>query len=121
MKRKKRILIATLMGAGLGIICIIGVGKRVGVEGNELFLFSTWLNRVIIGFVIGIAYNFKLMKGKLNVVIRGLFFGVLFSGAFFLSSGMRDIPGLLAGIAYGIAIDYFSTRFTSDILSKQSD
>ena len=58
---KKRLIISIGTGAVLGIFCIIGVTIRLGFEGNELFIFTSWINRIIIGLAIGLApyYNIK--------------------------------------------------------------
>lgn len=107
----KRIIIAILTGSILGILCIIGVSKRLGFSGNELFLFALWYNRFLMGIVIGIASDLKIIKTKWNFLLRGGIFGLIVTTAFFLSTGFRDIPSFFAGIIYGIIIDYFATKF----------
>lgn len=107
---KKRIIIAILSGAILGIFCIIGVSTRLGFVGNELFIFSTWLNRVIMGLVIGLAPYYKITNTSKNILLRGAFLGLTISGSFFLATDFRDVPGFIAGIFYGIIIDYIATK-----------
>ncbi|MBN1923861.1 MAG: hypothetical protein JW791_03830 [Nanoarchaeota archaeon] len=102
----KRLPLAVLAGALLGIFCIIGVGGRLGFEGNELFLFATWYNRVLMGVVIGV-----LPKIKKGVLLRGVVFGLLISLAFLLSTGLRDWMGFFAGIAYGAIIDFTASKY----------
>jgi hypothetical protein len=108
---KKRIKIAIATGAALGIFCIIGVGTRFGVAGNELFIFSTWINRVIIGLVIGLAPYYKIKSTTKNILLRGLILGLIISGSFYLATGFIDTPGFIAGIIYGGIIDYITTKY----------
>ena len=104
----KRLPFSIILGAVLGVLCIIGVGTRLGYEGNELFLFATWYNRVLMGVVIGL-----LPKTKSNVLIRGGLFGFLISLAFFLTSELRDLMGFFAGVAYGVIIDYIASKYSA--------
>ncbi len=107
----KRIIIAVLLGALLGVICIIGVSVRLGFPGNELFIFATWVNRVILGLVIGLAPYYKIQNTPRNILLRGAFLGIIISGSFFLATDFKDVPGFFAGIFYGIIIDYVATKF----------
>lgn len=107
----KRIIIAILTGSILGILCIIGASQRIGFSGNELFIFALWYNRFLMGVVIGIASDFKIIKTKWNTLLRGGILGLIVTSAFFLSTGFRDIPSLFAGIVYGLIIDYVVTKF----------
>ena len=107
----KRIAVAILTGSILGIFCIIGASARLGLPGNELFLFALWYNRFLMGVVIGIASDLKIIKTKWNVFLRGGILGLIVTSAFFLSTGFRDIPSFFAGIVYGLIIDYIATKF----------
>ncbi len=116
----RRIGIATIVGAVLGVFCIIGVGTRIsgGIEGNIVFLIGMWYNRVIMGLLIGFAGEMHIIKRQnernlLNAAVRGLLFGILVSSAIFISTEFRDFPSLLAGFAYGFIIDVVATRFES--------
>lgn len=116
---RKRLGIAILTGALLGILCIIGVGVRIpgGYLANIIFLIGMWYNRVIMGLVIGLADEIVIIKGEnsrmwANAILRGLLFGVLISTAIFLSTEFRDLPSFFAGIAYGIIIDLVATALT---------
>lgn len=108
----RRIIIATVTGALLGVLCIAGVGYRLGFAGNWGFLFATWYNRVLMGFLIGIASGFEIVKSRKNVYLRGALIGTLVSAAIFLSTSFRDPISFFAGIAYGVIIDYVATRFS---------
>lgn len=107
----RRILIATITGALLGVFCIVGVGYRLGFEGNWTFLLATWYNRVLMGFLIGAASDFEVISSKKNKYVRGLIFGTLVTSALFLSTQFRDLPSFFAGIVYGVIIDYTATRW----------
>lgn len=107
----KRLRISLLVGAILGIFCIIGVGYRQGYSGNALFLFAMWYNRIIMGLVIGLAGNWL----KDRYIIRGLILGTLVTTAFYFSTEFRDWPGFLAGVGYGVIIDYFATKYSQSI------
>lgn len=104
----KRLKISLAVGAVLGVFCIIGVGYRQGYTGNELYLFAMWYNRIIMGLLIGFAGNWLDDR----FVIRGLILGTLVTTAFFFSTAFRDWPGWLAGVAYGVIIDYFATKYS---------
>jgi hypothetical protein len=110
---KNRFVLATLLGAVLGILCIVGIGYRIGYEGNSLFLFSAWYNRVIMGMLIGLAGGIVLVKKELlNSLLRGAILGFMVSLSWYLASEARDFPGFLAGIAYGIIIDFIVTKYS---------
>ncbi|MGY5852161.1 MAG: hypothetical protein RTU92_01185 [Candidatus Thorarchaeota archaeon] len=100
-----------VLGALLGIFCIIGVGTRIGfIPENTLFLIGMWYNRVVMGFLVGLAGDLTLLKSKTpNSLLRGALLGLFVSLAISLSSGFRDGPALFAGIAYGIIIDVLVT------------
>lgn len=108
----KRLIIAIITGAILGIFCIIGVGIRLGFAGNELFLAATWFNRVVMGFVIGLAGNWQVVKSKNNYLYRGALIGLVISFAFYFSTGFVDLIGFVAGIIYGIIIDWIATKYS---------
>ena len=112
MFNKKRLVIALICGALLGIICVIGVGLRLGFGGNELFILATWYNRVIMGLVIGLAGGMTVIKGKFNVLLRGLLLGLMVSLALFLSTELLDPLGFMAGIVYGVIIDYLASKYS---------
>ncbi len=116
MPNYRRIAIATLTGAILGVLCIIGVGARIpgGYLPNMVFLIGMWYNRVIMGLLIGFAGDVNLFssaseKKLVNAILRGLVFGILVSSAIFLSTEFRDVLSLFAGFAYGPIIDLVAT------------
>lgn len=102
----KRLWLSILTGSILGVFCIIGVSSRIPIVGNELFFLGMWFNRVVMGLLIAF-----VDRVKLNPFFRGGLFGLIISSAFFLSTSFRDIPGFIAGIVYGVIIDYISSRW----------
>ena len=57
-------------------------------------------------------FKFCLPLGFCCQILRGLIIGTLVTTAIFLSTSFKDIPSYLAGVAYGIIIDYVSTRYS---------
>jgi len=112
MFNKKRLAIALICGALLGVFCIIGVSLRLGFTGNEFFIIATWYNRVIMGLVIGLAGGLNVIKGQFNSLLRGLLLGLMVSLALFLSTELRDPSGFMAGIVYGVIIDYLASKYS---------
>lgn len=108
---KKRLVISILASAILGIICVVGISIRLGFVGNELFILATWINRIILGLVIGLAPYYKINNNTRNIIFRGVFFGFVIGGSFFLATEFKDNPGFIAGIMYGIIIDLIATRY----------
>ena len=112
----KRLVAAASIGAVLGILCIVGVGLRIGFSGNGWYLFGMWYNRVLMGILIGFAGPWKILSGgenKLeNSVVRGLILGTIVTSAILFSTSFRDLPSWAAGIAYGVIIDIGATRFS---------
>ncbi len=111
---KKRMAVALTAGAGLGVLCIIGVGSRLGFEGNEIFLAATWFNRLLMGLVIGLAGHWRITKGESNSIIRGIILGSIVSFSFYFATDFLDTMGFFAGIAYGPIIDWAATHFGKD-------
>ncbi len=109
--QKRRLLISVLTGAVLGILCIVGVGTRIGFNGNELFLFAMWYNRVIMGLLIGLASDLKIIDSDKNYLVRGFILGLMVTLAITFTSEFRDWLSFFAGIAYGLIIDFVATRW----------
>ena len=104
----KRMWICLVSGAILGLICIAGALIRSGFESDAYYLFSLWYNRLLMGLLIGAAWkNLSLSK----TIVRGAIFGLIVSFAFYSSTGFGDIVSFLAGIIYGIIIEYVAFRF----------
>lgn len=107
---KKRLWIALGSGAGLGVICIIGASVRMGWSGNQLLILSLWYNRLVMGLMIGLAGGLTLVQGEFNWILRGAFLGLVVSAAYFLTAGGSDWVSFLAGVVYGVIIEYLLRR-----------
>ena len=106
----KRMLVCLASGAILGVICIVGALVRSGFKSDAILLFSLWYNRLLMGLVIGAAWkNLSLLK----VLGRGAILGLIVSFAFYSSTGFNDLISFLAGIAYGIIIEYVAFKFAA--------
>jgi len=108
---KKRLLLGVITGAILGVFCIIGGSVRLGWQGNQLLLFSLWYNRLLMGFFIGLAGDLVITDGKWNWALRGAALGLFISAAYFLTAGAVDWVSFLAGVIYGIIIEFVLDRF----------
>ncbi len=104
----QRMKVSLITGAILGVVCIIGASIRSGFDLNASYLFAFWYNRLLMGFVIG------LLDGKMGlpkVLYRGAGIGLLVSFAFYSSIGYGDPVGFIAGIIYGIIIEYVAIKY----------
>jgi len=110
----RRIGLALASGAALGVLCIIGVGSRLGYTGNESYLIGVWYNRVVMGLLIGLSPEIIIISDDemKNAVIRGLLLGFFVTTAILLSTSFKDYPSYLAGLAYGIIIDVIATKYS---------
>lgn len=104
----KRMKICIVSGAVLGVICIVGASVRSGFQSDAYFLFALWYNRLIMGLVIGLAGG---NLGWLKTIGRGALFGLIVSFAFYSSTGFTDVVSFLAGIVYGIIIEYIAFKY----------
>ena len=104
----KRLKICIASGAVLGVFCIVGAFVRSGYQSEAYYLFALWYNRLLMGLLIGLAGgNLRLPK----VIGRGALFGLMVSFAFYSSTGFNDIVSFLAGILYGIIIEYIAFKY----------
>lgn len=99
----KRLIIGILLGALLGVICIVGALLRSEETLETSYLAAFWYNRVIIGLALGLAFPLKRLNAAL---IRGGLTGFAISFAFYLTTGFEDFIGFFAGIIYGLVIGY---------------
>ena len=103
----RRMLVCIVAGALLGVICIIGAQLRSGFTNEASYLFAFWFNRLLMGVVIGLAWT---RLNTLQAIGRGAFLGLLVSFAFYSSTGFKDVIGFIAGVVYGIIIEYAALR-----------
>ena len=113
----RRVAVATIIGALLGVLCIIGVGARIpgGYSANMIYLLAVWYNRVIMGLMVGLAGGVTIVrsnndKNYVNAIVRGLVIGIIVGSAtLLLSDAIIDWLGWFAGLLYGIIIDLIAT------------
>jgi hypothetical protein len=103
----KRLKLALLGGAVLGIVCVVGAYLRSGGTASPTFVFALWFNRVIIGLVIGAPW---LATGRNKSLLRGAILGLLVSFAFYSSTGFQDPISFIAGVVYGVILEAWLSR-----------
>lgn len=105
----KRLGIGLLTGALLGVLCIVGAQLRYSNQLENVYLFSFWFNRVLIGLVVGLASKCYTLP---KLLLRGAIFGAFVSFAFYSSTGFYDPIGFVAGIVYGVIIEFVTFKFS---------
>jgi uncharacterized membrane protein len=103
----RRMKEALIGGALLGIVCVVGAYIRSGATASPVFVFSLWYNRVIIGLAVGAPWK-ETSKGK--ALLRGAILGLLVSFAFYSSTGFQDPISFVAGIVYGVILEWWFSR-----------
>lgn len=99
----RRMLTCLITGALLGVVCIIGAQVRSGFTSEAVYLFAFWFNRLLMGLVIGLAPEILQLN---KLIIRGAVLGAIVSFAFYSATGFGDVIGFVAGIVYGVIIEY---------------
>ena len=123
----KRLIISTITGALLGIICVVGLGIRIfggDYLGNIVYLLGIWLSRLVLGVMIGFVGEFTIIPGNkwkkwINVSVRGIFFGLLISTTVLLIDPYFNYTTFAMGIVYGLIIDLVATFFSRKMIEKQ--
>lgn len=103
----KRLKLALIGGAVLGIVCVVGAYLRSGGTASTTFVFALWFNRVIIGLVVGAPWDTTIKNKNL---LRGAILGLLVSFAFYSSTGFEDPISFIAGVVYGVILEAWLTR-----------
>lgn len=103
----RRLKEALIGGALLGIVCVVGAYIRSGSTASPVFVFSLWYNRVIIGLAVGAPWK---STSRSKALLRGAFFGLLVSFAFYSSTGFQDPISFVAGIFYGAILEGWLSR-----------
>lgn len=102
----RRLKISLTTGAVLGLFCVTGARFRGTVDSTSL-LFALWYNRIIMALLIGVIEK----EGPLiKRLLRGAVLGFLVSLSYFASVGFNDLISFLAGIVYGVIIEYVLFR-----------
>lgn len=112
--RRKRLIAALIAGAVLGVVCILGANLRSDTALAPDYLFAFWYNRLLIGLVIGLAGAVSNIKLR---ILRGVILGFLVSFAFYSSTGYADLTGFLAGVIYGVIIEFVAEKFDTDSMT----
>lgn len=92
----------------MGAFCIVGAYVRSGFQSEAYLLFALWYNRVMMGLLIGLAGG---SPGLPKIIGRGSLFGLIVSFAFYSATGFHDLVSFLAGIVYGIIIEYIAFKY----------
>ncbi|MFX1392496.1 MAG: hypothetical protein ACFFAH_02875 [Promethearchaeota archaeon] len=110
-----RMIIALIIGAVFGIFCAWATSQApipsawLTIE----FLIYIFYNRLILGFILGISDNIKIINSKYaNAAIRGAIIGTIISVILIIIPGWAAISYLFSGIVYGVIIDLIATRFS---------
>jgi hypothetical protein len=103
----KRLKLALVGEAVLGIVCVVGAYLRSGGTASPTFIFALWFNRVIIGLVIGAPWD---TTNRNKSLFRGAVIGLLVSFAFYSSTGFQDHISFIAGLVYGVILEAFLSR-----------
>ena len=108
----KRMIITLILGLLTGIICAGGtvMGNNPNFQITIEYVIYLVYNRIILGLVIGLAENIKIIKHELaNSIIRGAVLGAIVSIILIIIPGLVAISFIIAGIIFGIFIDLIAT------------
>jgi len=103
----KRLKLALIGGAVLGIVCVVGAYLRSGGAASPTFIFALWFNRVIIGLAVGAPWN---TTNRNKSLLRGAIIGLLVSFAFYSSTDFQDHISFIAGGVYGVILESWLSR-----------
>jgi hypothetical protein len=107
----RRIKISLALGVVAGAICLYGTLTSIPGVLSLPILATIFYDRVLLGFVVGIAYGLKI-----HPVIRGAIIGAVVSLIIAIPSGITGGALLMgAGVVYGIIIDLVATKFSPDL------
>lgn len=111
----KRMKVALIGGALLGLICVADAYIRSGFTASPVFVFSLWYNRVIIGLAVGAPW---ILTKRSKALLRGALLGLLVSFAFYSSTGFEDHISFVMGLLYGVILEAWLSR-TGKPLNKE--
>lgn len=100
---KKRVIVGIIAGSILGVFCIIGAQARYDGMLEGSYLLSFWLNRFLMGFVIALLPDCKVLW---RLLIRGSLVGLFIGFTFYSATGYYDLTGFLVSALYGIIIAF---------------
>ncbi|MEM4251139.1 MAG: hypothetical protein QW828_04840 [Candidatus Bathyarchaeia archaeon] len=112
--KAKRMMISLLAAGLFGILCAYGM-LNIQIPGFQVtmpYLLTAFYSRLLIGLVIGVAWDIKLIKSEIwNSIVRGAVLGAIMSvGISFYGGAHILIP---FGMIYGAVTDFLATRFGS--------
>lgn len=99
---KRRVVSGLIIGAILGVVCIVGATIRTNGDLLNGYLFAFWYNRLLMGLVIGLFPAWPMKKA----LLRGAVIGLLMSFAFYSATNYQDLTGFMVGLGYGMIIEY---------------
>ena len=76
-------------------------------ELSNLYLFSFWFNRLLLGIVIGLIMPLKDVRLAL---LRGVILGLIISFGFYSATDYNDLLGFLVGAVYGAVIEFIAFK-----------
>ena len=104
MAYSKRVAVTTILGFIAGLVCYYG-GVSAGIQYTSGMIFSTILNRTLIGFAIGIS------SLRMHYLMHGTLMGAIFTLPMAVYGDISgSITMLLFGIAYGFLIELIATK-----------
>ena len=103
----KRMKVALIGGALLGVICVVGAYIRSGSTDSVGVVFALWYTRVIIGLAVGAPWK---ETSRSKALLRGGLLGLLVSFAFYSATGFQDHISFAAGIGYGVILEAWLSR-----------
>ncbi len=103
----KRLKLALIGGAALGIFCVVGAYLRSGGTASATSIFALWFNRVIIGLAVGAPWD---TTSRNKSLLRGAILGLLVSFAYYSSTGFQDHISFIAGVVYGFILEAWLSR-----------
>jgi len=112
--KPKRMTIALVVAAICGVFCAYGTStvQIPGFQATMPYLLTIFYSRLLIGLVVGLAEDVKVLKGALwNSIARGAIIGAIMSvGISFYGGAQVFIP---FGMIYGALADFLATKFGS--------
>jgi hypothetical protein len=109
--KAKRMAISLFVAGLFGAFCAYGT-STVQIPGFQVtmpYLLTVFYSRLLIGLVVGLAGDIKLVKWAWNSIVRGAVLGAIMSVGISFNGGAHVfIP---FGMIYGAVTDFLATRF----------
>lgn len=99
----KRLILCIILGFITGILCYLG-GKYAGIQFTCGMMWSTILNRTIIGFAIGIS------AWRISWALHGIIIGLIVSLPMGLTAPLNGFLAIMVfGAIWGFLIELFAS------------